>query len=78
MDIGSQHNQLSNEQNSAYPSKHVSLCEIFHKKYLSLEKVILMAKFANHYKTVFLKKWPYKAGYAAVKHCTYECDCYSI
>ena len=28
--------------------------KIFHKeKYLSLEKAIPMAKFANHYKTVF-------------------------
>ena len=28
--------------------------KIFHKeKYLSLEKVIPMAKFANHYKTIF-------------------------
>ena len=42
------HNQLSNEQNSLYPSKQVHLHEIFHKeKYLSLEKVKLMAKFAK-------------------------------
>ena len=40
-------------KNSAYPNKHIHLCEIFHKaKYLPLEKVIPMAKFANHY---FLK-----------------------
>ena len=53
LDIAS-HNQLSHERNSAYPSKHVRLSEIFHKeKYLPLEKVIPIAKFANHYKTVF-------------------------
>ena len=32
---------------------------MFHKeKYLSLENVTLMEKFANHYKMVFLKKQP--------------------
>ena len=59
-DIGS-HNQLSNEQkrsqskqNGPYSSKHVRLCEMFHKEnYLSLEKVIPMDNFANHYKMVF-------------------------
>ena len=59
-DIGS-HNQLSNEQNGPnlskngpYPSKHVCLREMFHKEnYLSLEKVLPMDKFANHYKMVF-------------------------
>ena len=51
-DIGS-HNQLSNEQKWCI-SKQTRLREIFHKeKYLSLEKVIPMAKFANHYKTIF-------------------------
>ena len=63
-DIGS-HNQLSNEQKqsvseqtrSVYPSKHICLCEMFYKeKYLSLEKVIPMEKFANHYKMVFSKR----------------------
>ena len=61
LDIGS-YNQLSNEQNGPNPSKngpypskqHVCLREMFHKEnYLSLEKVILMDKFANHYKMVF-------------------------
>ena len=55
------HNQLSNEQNGPnptkngpHPSKHICLHEMFHKEnYLSLEKVILMDKFANHYKMVF-------------------------
>ena len=52
-DIGS-HNQLSNEQNGPNPSKHIRLHEMFHKEnYLSLEKVIPMDKFANHYKMVF-------------------------
>ena len=52
LDIGS-HNQLSNEQNCPYPSKHVGLRKMFHKeKYLSLEKVIPMDKFANQYKMV--------------------------
>ena len=59
-DIGSL-DQLSNEQkrsisdqNGLYPSKHVRLRGICHKeKYLSLEKVIPMDKFANHYKMVF-------------------------
>ena len=52
-------------KNSAYPSKHganlskhVHLYKIFHKeKYLSMEKVIPMAKFTN-YKSVFQKKRP--------------------
>ena len=55
------YNQLSNEQNGPnpskngpYPNKHVCLREIFHKEnYLSLEKVIPMDKFANHYKMGF-------------------------
>ena len=48
------HNQLSNEQKRAYPSKHVCLCKILHKeKDLSLDKVVMMDKFANHYKTIF-------------------------
>ena len=46
-------------KHGAYPSKHIRLCEMFHKeKYLSLEKVIPMDKFANHYKMVFEKKRP--------------------
>ena len=46
-------------KNSAYPSKHVCLCTTFHKeKYLSLDKIIPMDNFPNHYKTVFLKKLP--------------------
>ena len=46
-------------KNGPYPSIHVRLREIFHKeKYLSQEKVILMEKFANHYKMVFEKKRP--------------------
>ena len=41
-------------KNGLYPSKHVHLREMFHKEnYLSLEKVIPMDKFANHYKMVF-------------------------
>ena len=45
----------------AYPSKYVNLCEIFHNEnYLSLEKIILMAKFANH---CFLQETAYKGGY---------------
>ena len=41
-------------KNGGYPSKHVPLCEMFHKeKYLSLEEVIPIDKFANHYKMVF-------------------------
>ena len=41
-------------KNGPYPSKNVRLHEMFHKeKYLSLEKVIPMEKFANHYKMVF-------------------------
>ena len=41
-------------KNGLIPSKHVRLREIFHKEdYLSLEKVIPMDKFANHYKMVF-------------------------
>ena len=41
-------------KNGPYPSKHVCLREMFHKEnYLSLEKVIPMDKFANHYKMVF-------------------------
>ena len=51
-------------KHSAYPIKHVCLHEIFHKEEcLSMEKVILMAKFANHYKTISkrngLKGWLY-------------------
>ena len=39
-------------KNGAYSSKLIRLHEIFYKeKYLSIEKVILMAKFANQYKT---------------------------
>ena len=46
-------------KNGPYLSKHIHLREIFHKeKYLSLEKVILIDKLANHYKMVFQKKWP--------------------
>ena len=49
--------------NSPYPSKHIRLREMFHKeKYLSLEKVIPMDKFANHYNG-FLKETAYKGGY---------------
>ena len=34
-----------------YPNKHIRLHKMFHKeKYLSLQKVIPMEKFANHYK----------------------------
>ena len=41
-------------KNGRYPSKHICLHEIFRKeKYLSLDKVIPMDKFANHYKMVF-------------------------
>ena len=41
-------------KNGPYPSKHVHLCEMFHKEnYLSLKKVIPMDKFANHYIIVF-------------------------
>ena len=41
-------------KNGPYTSKHVRLHEMFHKEnYLSLEKVIPMDKFANHYKMVF-------------------------
>ena len=41
-------------KNGPYASKHVRLREMFHKEnYLSLEKVIPMDKFANHYKIVF-------------------------
>ena len=40
-------------KNGPYPSKHVCLREMFHKEnYLSLEKVIPMDKFSNHYKIV--------------------------
>ena len=40
-------------KNSLYLSKHIGLREMFYKeKYLSLEKVIPMEKFANHYKMV--------------------------
>ena len=46
-------------KNGPYPSKQVCFREMFHKdKYLSLEKVILINKFANHYKTVCQQKWP--------------------
>ena len=39
-------------KNSAHSSKLIRLHEIFHKeKYLSIEKVILMVKFANQHKT---------------------------
>ena len=42
------------QASKGYPSKHVCLHEMFHKeKYLSLEKVIPMDKFANHCKMVF-------------------------
>ena len=38
-------------KNDPYPNKHVCLREMFHKEnYLSLEKVIPMDKFADHYK----------------------------
>ena len=41
-------------KNGPYPRKHVRLCEMLHKEnYLSLEKVIPIDKFANHYKMVF-------------------------
>ena len=41
-------------QTRCNPTKYVHLCEIFHKeKYLSLDKVIPMDTFANHYKMVF-------------------------
>ena len=50
-------------KHGAYPSKHVRLCEMFHKeKYLSLEKVIPMDKFANQYNG-FLKETAFKCGY---------------
>ena len=40
-------------KNGLYLSKHIRLREIFHKeKYLLLEKVVPMEKFANHYKIV--------------------------
>ena len=65
--------------------------EIFLKeKYLSLEKVIPMAKFANHYKPFFLKETAYKDSYIvgffnlpekklpAEKRYSDESDCYSI
>ena len=46
-------------KNGPYPSKHIHLHEMFHKeKYLSLEKVIPIDKFANHYKMVFPQKRP--------------------
>ena len=49
-------------KNGRYPSKHVRLREMFHKeKYLSLEKVISIDKFANHYKMVFQQKRPTRA-----------------
>ena len=80
LDIGSL-NQLSNEQNGGYPSKHVHLCKMFHKeKYLSLEKVL----------NGFLKETAYKGGYIigffnpleknlrAEKRYTDEWDYYSI
>ena len=38
-------------KNGPYPSKHNRIHEMFHKeKYLSLEKIIPMEKFTNHYK----------------------------
>ena len=41
-------------KNGGYPSKQVCLCEMFHKeKYFSLEKIIPIDKFANHYKMDF-------------------------
>ena len=41
-------------KNGPNPSKHVCLREMLRKEnYLSLEKVIPMDKFANHYKMVF-------------------------
>ena len=49
-------------KNGGYPSKRIHLCEIFHKeKYLSLEKVIPIAKFANHYGP-FSERMAYKGG----------------
>ena len=46
-------------KNGPYPSKHVHLCEMFHKEnYLSLEKALPIDKFANHYKMVFQQKRP--------------------
>ena len=46
-------------KNSPYLSKQVRLLEMFHNEQdLSLEKVIPMEKFANHYKMVFKKKQP--------------------
>ena len=67
-------------KNGAYPSKHVRLLEIFHKeKYLSLEKVILIAKFANHYKTGYIVSFLTRLKkIASRKHYTHEWDCYSI
>ena len=78
-------------KHGAYPSKHVRLPEIFHnEKYLSLEKVIPMDKFVNHYKMGFLKETAYKGGYIvgffnppeenlpAEKRYTVEWDYYSI
>ena len=47
-------NSTNSSKHDVYLSKYVRLHEIFHKeKYLSLEKVLPMAKFANHYKTIF-------------------------
>ena len=48
-----------------YPNKHVCLREMFHiENYLSLEKVIPMDKFANHYKiNGFLNEAAYKYCY---------------
>ena len=46
-------NSLNPSKNSPYPRKHDHLRVMFHKEnYLSLEKVIPMDKFANHYKMV--------------------------
>ena len=74
-------------KNGPYPSKHVCLHETFHKeKYLSLEKVMLIDKFANHYKWFSkrngLKGWLYRNPpekyLPAEKRYTVEWDYYSI
>ena len=54
-------------KNSAYPSKHLCLCKIFHKENTCRQrKVIAMAKFANHYKKVFEKKWATRVAIALI------------
>ena len=46
-------NGLNPSKNGPYPSKHVSLREMFHKEnYLSLEKIVPLDNLANHYKMV--------------------------